>query len=79
MHNMRRPVALASLVLGFASLIAVSGQQSEPLDIQQVKNNLYMITGPGGNVGVRVSTDGVVLVDNKFDRNHDAIMSGSKV
>jgi glyoxylase-like metal-dependent hydrolase (beta-lactamase superfamily II) len=75
MHNMRRPVALASLALGFVTLIAVSGQQSEPLDIQQVKNNLYMITGPGGNIGVRVSTDGVVLVDNKFDRNHDAIMS----
>ena len=55
-------------------MTGATAQESEPLAIQPVKDGLFMITGPGGNVGVRVTGDGVVLVDNKFERNHDAIM-----
>lgn len=36
------------------------------LAIAQVKDGLYNITGPGGNVGVRVTPEGVILIDDKF-------------
>lgn len=69
-----RSVAVAAMFCALVTAIVATGQQAEPLEIAEVKNGLYMVTGPGGNVGVRVTGNGVVLVDNKFERNHDAIM-----
>ena len=39
------------------------------LSIEQVKDGLYAIIGSGGNVGVRVTREGVILIDDKFPRN----------
>jgi glyoxylase-like metal-dependent hydrolase (beta-lactamase superfamily II) len=36
-----------------------------PLAIKPVKPGLYMVTGAGGNVTVRVTTEGLVVVDSK--------------
>src|ERR1019366_4380358 len=33
------------------------------LEVVQVRPNFYMIAGAGGNIGVQVGSDGVVLVD----------------
>ena len=77
MSDVSRSFAVAAVfcVIAAVSMVTgVGGQQAEPLDIQEVKDGLFIITGPGGNVGVRVTGDGVVLVDNKFERNYDAIM-----
>ncbi len=77
MTDSTRSYVVAGTFCTIAVIIIVTGteaQQSEPLDIQPVKDGLFMITGPGGNVGVRLTGSGVVLVDNKFERNHDAIM-----
>jgi glyoxylase-like metal-dependent hydrolase (beta-lactamase superfamily II) len=46
-----------------------------PLHIEKVKGDLYMISGEGGNVAVYVTTEGVVLVDDMFDRNHADILA----
>lgn len=46
-----------------------------PLRIQKVKADLYMISGEGGNVAVYVTGEGVVLVDDMFDRNHADILA----
>jgi len=45
------------------------------LAIEEVKNGLYMITGPGGNVGVRVTSEGVILIDDKFPQDFDEIQA----
>lgn len=45
------------------------------LAIQEVKDGLYAITGPGGNVGVRVTSEGVILIDDKFPQDFDEIQS----
>src|SRR5687767_13994983 len=37
-----------------------------------------MISGEGGNVALYVTNDGVVLVDNMFDRNHADILAQIK-
>ena len=46
--------------------------------IEKVKNALYMISGEGGNVAVYVTTEGVVLMDDMFDRNHADILAQVK-
>jgi glyoxylase-like metal-dependent hydrolase (beta-lactamase superfamily II) len=49
-----------------------------PLRIEKVKGDLYMISGEGGNVAVDVTADGVLLVDDMFDRNHADILAQVK-
>ncbi|MBT8146830.1 MAG: MBL fold metallo-hydrolase [Gammaproteobacteria bacterium] len=43
------------------------------LAISLVKDGLYNITGPGGNVGVRVTPEGVILIDDKFPQDFEEI------
>ena len=49
-----------------------------PLRIAKVKAELYMISGEGGNVAAYVTSDGVILVDDMFDRNHADILAQVK-
>jgi len=49
-----------------------------PLRMEKVKGDLYMISGEGGNVAVYVTSEGVVLVDDMFDRNHVDILAQVK-
>ena len=49
-------------------------KQPGPLEVESVKDSLFMISGEGGNVAVLLTDDGVVLIDNMFERNHDDIV-----
>ena len=73
MRGISRSMLAAGLATAVAVVVAVSGQQPEPLSITPVKDGLYYINGVGGNVGVRVTSEGVILSDDKFPRNVDAI------
>jgi cyclase len=76
--------ALAGLLVGAIALQsawAVYTQTAKPpgpLHIEKVKGDLYMISGEGGNVAVYVTSEGVVLVDDMFDRNHADILAQVK-
>jgi cyclase len=48
------------------------------LKIEKVKDDLYDIVGDGGNVAVYVTGEGVILVDDKFDQDHDQIVARVK-
>jgi len=55
-------------------LLSISGARAQDeLSIHQVKDGLYMITGSGGNVGVRVTGEGVILIDDKYPQNFAGI------
>lgn len=81
---MKRGIALGVLVaLGALSMWAAGfaqrGQQAQPpLEIQKVKDNLYMITGNGGNAAAFVTAAGVVVVDTKNPGNGQAILDKIK-
>ena len=76
---MKRGVLLGALLaLGILSVWARQAPQQQPLDIQKVKDNLYMITGNGGNTGVFVTDNGVVVVDTKNPGNGQAILDKIK-
>jgi cyclase len=55
------------------------GPQGPPVaDIEKVKDNLYMITGGGGNTAAYITDGGVVLVDTKLANWGQAIMDKVK-
>jgi glyoxylase-like metal-dependent hydrolase (beta-lactamase superfamily II) len=65
---MKRLAVFAGLLLAAAvSMIAAHQQQKPPaLEMQKVKDNLYVITGGGGNTAAFVTDKGVVVVDTKL-------------
>lgn len=72
-------VALAALVGGaIAGIEAFTQQGGGGLTITPVVDGLYLIVGDGGNVAVRVTDDGVLVVDDKFDRNYTDIVAQIK-
>jgi glyoxylase-like metal-dependent hydrolase (beta-lactamase superfamily II) len=48
------------------------------LTISKVKEDLYQIVGDGGNVAVYVTSEGVILVDDKFEQDYDQIVAKVK-
>jgi glyoxylase-like metal-dependent hydrolase (beta-lactamase superfamily II) len=56
------------------SWIAYTQNAPPTLTIEKVKDNLHVIMGDGGNVAVYVTGDGVILVDDKFERDFDPII-----
>src|SRR5436190_11399823 len=70
----------ASMLFLSLAWIAYTQNQAQPpqLTINKVKDDLYEIEGDGGNVAVLVTSEGVVLVDDKFEQDHDAILSKVK-
>jgi hypothetical protein len=71
-----RLIAAASfLLLGW---FAYTQTQPPLLTVTKVKDNLYEIEGDGGNVAALVTNEGVLLVDDKFGGDHDAIVAGVK-
>ena len=77
---MRRSVVLAAVVAAGVSVAALAAQQpqQEVLGIEKVKDNLYMITGNGGNTAAFIHGKGVVLVDTKLSNNGQKILDQVK-
>jgi cyclase len=44
------------------------------LTVETINDNLHVLFGSGGNVGVSTGPDGVVLIDDKYARNADEIL-----
>ncbi len=69
----------AIVVVGLA-VAGTAAQQPRPRipptgTIKQVRDNLYVIPGAGGNTTVFVTQGGVVLVDTKLPNNGEAILN----
>jgi len=64
---MKRAMLLGALVAaGALGLVAAQGQPGpKVIDVEKVRDNLYMLKGGGGNTAVFVGTSGVVVVDAK--------------
>lgn len=44
-------------------------------EIEKINNQFYMLVGGGGNVGVFISDQNVVLIDNKYEIIEDVLMT----
>ena len=72
--------AAAGMLLLMGCWAAYTQTQKTPpkLTISKVKEDLYNIEGDGGNVAVYVTGEGVILVDDKFEQDHEAILENLK-
>jgi len=73
-------IFVARVVIGAAFLtlgwVAWTQTQAPPqLTLNKVKDDLFEIEGDGGNVAVLVTGEGVILIDDKFDQDHDQIVA----
>jgi cyclase len=55
-----------------------TAKQPPPLTLNKVKDDLYEIEGDGGNVAVYITSEGVILVDDKFEQDYENIMAKVK-
>jgi glyoxylase-like metal-dependent hydrolase (beta-lactamase superfamily II) len=70
---MKRGIVLSALIAVSALSLVVAAQQQgaagqqapRVVEVQKVKDNLYMLTGGGGNTSVLITANGVVVVDTK--------------
>ncbi len=70
-------VLLAPLAVSWVAY-SQAARPPRPLTTTKIKDNLYLIAGEGGNVAMLVTSEGVVLVDDMFYRNHDDILAQVK-
>src|SRR5438874_13625716 len=57
-----------ALVAALFALSAAAQQDFSKVEIQTQKlaDSVYMLTGAGGNIGLSVGDDGVVMIDDQF-------------
>ena len=68
-------------MFGFLTAIPTLAQQdfsNVEIKATRVKGNIYMLNGTGGNVGVSLGEDGVLIVDDKFAPLADKIRAALK-
>jgi cyclase len=70
--------AITFFLIAWMAYTQTDVKQPPPLTLNKVKDNLYEIEGDGGNVAVYVTSEGVILVDDKYDQDFDNIMAKVK-
>jgi glyoxylase-like metal-dependent hydrolase (beta-lactamase superfamily II) len=68
-------LALVFVVQGALAVFTQTSKPPGPLRTERVRGDLHMVSGEGGNVALYTTSEGVILVDDMFDRNHADIMA----
>ena len=70
-------IQIIILFIMFASLIY--GQTTEVIiEVVKIKENIYMLKGQGGNIGLFVGKDGIFMIDDQFSRLTPKILEAIK-
>ena len=77
---MKQAILAAIAVIVFAGVQARAQQDFSKVEIKATKisGNVYMLEGSGGNIGVSVGADGVLIVDDQFAPLADKIKAALK-
>lgn len=77
---MKKLLPLALLVIGLSGMPKAQGQDFSKVEIKATKvaGNVYMLEGSGGNIGVSVGPDGILIVDDQFAPLADKIKAALK-
>jgi cyclase len=77
---MRKLFLLVVSVLISAATVSVSAQDFSKVEItaSKVAGNIHMLQGAGGNIGVSVGPDGILIVDDQFAPLADKIKAALK-
>ena len=66
------------LFCAFVSLNAQDDFSKVEIKVTKVAGNVYMLAGSGGNIGVSVGADGILIVDDEFAPLADKIKAALK-
>ncbi len=74
---------LRLFVLALVTLLASASSQAQDfskieIKVHKVAGNVYMLEGGGGNIGVSVGTDGILIVDDQYAPLADKIKAALK-
>src|SRR5580692_8656078 len=64
--------------IAYTQLAYTQNPAPAKLTLNKVKDDLYEIEGDGGNVAVYITDEGVILIDDKFDKDHESIVDQVK-
>ncbi|MCF7568367.1 MBL fold metallo-hydrolase [Sabulilitoribacter arenilitoris] len=70
--------AIFSLIVFSFSLIACAQAKDVIIKTTKLSDNIYMLEGRGGNIGVSVGEDGVIMIDSQFAPLSDKIIATIK-
>jgi len=73
--KLRSTLVVLGVAIGIAFSGQVSGQEDGGLDVVKVRKSFYMIAGAGGNIGVQIGSDGVVLVNTGTAKTTDQVIA----
>ncbi len=70
-------LTIATALVALTSPLIAQRGAPQPQAIQQVKPGLYLITGAGGNSTLRITSEGIILVDGKLpsEANYNELMA----
>ena len=75
-NTLRRALIAAFVLVACSSVSSRAADfQQDGLDVIQVRPNFYMIAGAGGNIGVQIGIDGIVLVDAGSEGASDRVLA----
>jgi cyclase len=77
-HQLYGTVVAIALAFCVAFAGRVAGQDGDGLDVVKVRKNFYMIAGAGGNIGLQIGSDGVVLVNSGSAQSADKVLAAIK-
>lgn len=66
-------------LLGLSTLVSAQGRfDNVKINVEPVSENIYMLTGAGGNIGVSVGDEGVFMIDDQFAPLSEKIQAAIK-
>lgn len=60
-------ILIALLINSIFTFASTDRFSKVEIKAKQIRDNIYMLTGSGGNIGVLAGTDGILLVDDQFE------------
>lgn len=74
---MKRVFAVV-LSLAFFGALSIHAAEPDALEVVKVRKNFYMLAGAGGNIGVQIGSDGIVLVNTGAAAATDQVLATLK-
>ena len=68
-------IAILTLISVFSVPVGAQNLSQATITTIPVADGIYMLMGQGGNIGVSVGADGVLLIDDQFAPMHDKIVT----
>ena len=68
---------LTSIIL-LAVALSACAQNNQSIETIKVSDHIYMLMGSGGNIGISIGDDGVLVIDDQFPQSTPQIIEAIK-